>query len=186
MTIPSNITLPLHSERILADDPKELDKYFRELIKSLQDMYSTLAQGLNGNMRTSFSAENRMYTPTLSGSLTPEDFTYTHQVGWVLRQGIIVDVWFDVLWSEVGTSAGNLILTLPYTVAVTNQRPFVGVLQPSAFAFTGGTECVITGISNTFNAEIMNTGDGFPTNNQLVVATGRLIGHLRYIGKENE
>ena len=67
-----------------------------------------------------------------------------------------------------------------------NNKPFVGVIQPSAFAYTGGDEVIINAIPNTFRGEFWNTGDMFATTNQAVVGTGQLIGHLRYMSQENE
>lgn len=79
-----------------------------------------------------------------------------------------------------------MYLELPYKVAVTTEKPFVGLLQPSVFTFTGGTECVINAISDTYRGEIWNTGSAFTTANQGSVAAGHLIGHIRYIGQQDE
>lgn len=189
MTLPSTIIFPLHSDKILSGDPKDLDKYMRELNFSLQRMYEELSQGINGDIRTNFSEASSTWTPTLNGS-TPGVFTYTgggHQIGWVLRQGLMVDIFFDVKWTaKDGTVAGDLFLELPYQVALTEQKPFVGVVQSSSVAYTGGTELVINAISDTFTGEFWYTGDAVASANQQVVATGQLAGHIRYIGKQIE
>ncbi len=188
MTINPNIILPLHSEQILSGNPEELDRYFRELIFTLQGMYEDLAQGINGDIRADFSEPNRQWTPILKDSANSgTTFTYDHQKGWVLRQGIIVDVWFDVKWTaNSGAITGNMYVELPYKVAVTDQKPFVGVAQPSIFTYTGGTECVLNAISDTYRCEVWNTGSAFTTANQGSVAAGQLIGHIRYIGQQDE
>ena len=128
------------------------------------------------------SQGSKQFLPTLDGS-TPGTFTYTHQTGWVLRQGLMVDVWVDVEWSATGTAAGDLFVELPYKVAVSEQMPFVGIVQPSAITYTGGTEIVINAINDTYRGEFWNTGDGFTTANQSVVSSGRLIFHIRYLGQ---
>ena len=80
---------------------------------------------------------------------------------------------------------GNLYVDLPYKVAkvsTASTMPFVGIIQPSSITYTGGTEMVINAIPDTFRGELWNTGSAFPTANQTISATGRLIGHLRYLG----
>lgn len=188
MSIPTNIQLPIQTERILSGNPKELEKYLRELTFSLQRMYEELAHGINGDIRTNTLEPNRRWTPLLKDTANSgTTFTYTHQIGWVYRRGIFVDVWFDVQWSSnSGAITGNMYIELPYQVAVTNEKPFVGVVQPSIFAYTGGTECVSNAINNTYRCEVWNVGDGFTTANQGSVAAGHLIGHLRYIGQSDE
>ncbi len=188
MTLPENIIFPLHSEMIDSNDPEALDNYLRELVFTLQTMYRKLAYGINGNIRADFSEPGRTWTPILRDTANAgTTFTYVHQIGWAFRQGIFVDVWADVEWSaNTGDITGDMYLELPYKVARTNEMPFVGVLQPSIFAFTGGTECVINAISDTNRGEIWNTGDAFTTANQGSVAAGRIIIHIRYIGQHNE
>lgn len=186
MTVPSTINFPVQDELRNNPNPAHLQKYMLELIFQLQDMYQQLAQGINGDIIADFTESPFTWTPTIfdSGDTTTT-FTYTHQHGWALRQGLLVDCWFDVSWSAASAGlTGNLYLQLPYKVAVTNQKPFVGVVQPSGITYTGGTECVINAISDTFKGEIWNVGSGFTTANQAAVTSGQLIGHIRYIGQE--
>lgn len=186
MTLPTNIIFPFHSEHIRSGNPQDLEKYLKELNFTLQQMYEDLAQGINGDIRADYATGRENWTPVLDGTSTSDDFTYSDQSGWVLRQGLITDVWFDVTWTSAGTAAGNLYVELPYKVALSNGKPFVGVVQSSAITYTGGTGIVVNGISNTYRAEFWNVGDGFTTANQAVVASGQLIGHLRYIGQQDE
>lgn len=154
-------------------------------------MYEDMAQSINGDMRGAFGTANENWTPILKGTSVTGTFTYTHQVGWALRQGLLVDCWYDVAWTGSGTAAGNLYVELPYEVASSNQdssvsaslqTPFVGVVQSSTLAYTGGTGIVLNAIPNTFRGEFWNVGTAFATANQAVVAAGRLIGHVRYLG----
>ncbi len=180
MTLPTNIIFPEFR------DKEDLPRYLRELNFTLQRMYEQIAQNVNGDFLTDFSIVQRKWTPILDGITVSSSFTYNHQIGWVLRQGIMVDIWFDVSWSAAGTAAGNLYLQLPYEVANSNQKPFVGVIQSSNILYTSGTEIVINAIPNTYRGEFWNYGSGVATANQLVVGAGQLIGHIRYIGKQNE
>jgi hypothetical protein len=188
MSVPSTIQFPFHTDRILSGDSKDLEKYLRELTFSLQRMYEDLAQGINGDIRANVLEPNRRWTPVLKDTGNAgTTFTYVHQIGWVYRQGLMVDSWFDVRWSSnSGAITGNMYVELPYQVAVTSEKPFVGVLQPSIFAYTAGTECVINAISDTYRCEVWNVGDGFTTANQDSKAAGQLIGHIRYIGQSDE
>ena len=184
MSIPETTILPMNSDRIQKGG-KDLDRYIRDLVLKLQNNYSDVAEAINGQFRRDTDIGNHQWKPVIKDSVTDTTtFNYTHQTGWVLRQGVLVDVWFDVQWgSESGTIGGNMILELPYQVAITNNKPFVGVLQSSVFTYTGGTEAVINAVSDTFTAEIWNVGDTFTTANQASVAAGHLIGNIRYVGK---
>lgn len=188
MSVPSTIIFPLHADRILSGNPEQLEKYFRELIFTLENMYESLSQGINGDFRTDFLDTDSNWTPLLRDTVNSgTTFTYSHQIGWVIRKGLMVDAWFDIGWTNnIGSITGNMYIELPYEVAITNQKPFVGLLQPSGFTYSGGTECVINGISDSFRGEIWNTGSGFNTSNQSSVSSGQLIGHLRYVGKRDE
>lgn len=186
LTLPINIILPLRSEAILSNDPKKHEQYQREFVFRLQQMYADIVQNVNGDIRE-FSA-------TVSGTTLTGVGTYDHQTGWLLRQGLMVDIWFDVQWTA-HTGTGNLFLNLPYKVFNTRppavapgdtSMPFVGVLQPSSVTFASGTASVINAIPNTFRGEIWSYGDGIPTENVAIAGTGQIIGHIRYVGTEFE
>lgn len=185
MTIPSSINLPLRPETVF-NDFESVNNYLRELTIALQEMYEEIANNVNGQFQSDSFVQREQWTPTLAGTTTSGSFVYGNQVGWSLRQGIMTDVWFDVSWTSAGGAAGNLYLELPYLVAVSDGKPFVGVCQSSALTYTGGTGIVVNGIPNTYRAEFWNVGSGFTTANQAVVASGQLLGHIRYIGVENE
>lgn len=46
MTLPTNIQLPIQTERILSDNPQDREKYVRDLIFTLQRMYEDIAKQL--------------------------------------------------------------------------------------------------------------------------------------------
>jgi hypothetical protein len=183
LTLPSNIIFPLRGD---FSDFGDIDRYLRDLIFQLQRMYEDLAEGVNGDIKSSVAVQNSQWTPTLIGTTTPGSFTYTHQVGWVLRRGLMTDVYGDIAWSASGGAAGNLYVELPYQVANSEEMPFPGVVQPSSVTYTAGTNLVINAIPNTFRGEFWCVGTGIATTNQAVVATGRLIFHLRYLGVSDE
>lgn len=188
MTLPQNIIFPMPPLSSLNGN-ESLNRYFREFIFTLQRMYEDIVQNVNGDIRSDTLDPTNRWIPLIKDTTdNTTTFNYDHQTGFVLRQGLITDVWFDVQWISVknGTILGNMYLELPYKVIVTNDMPFVGVLQPSIFAYTGGTESVINAISNTYRGEIWNSGSGFTTANQISVGAGQLIGHIRYIGVSDE
>lgn len=188
MTLPITTILPIHSGKI-QQGGKELDSYMRELIFTLQRQYEDLANAINGDFKRSVDPGSFQWTPVVGDSADNDTtFNYDHQVGLALRTGLLVDIWFDVEWTSVasGTTAGNMEIDLPYQVTESLQKPFVGVVQPSVFTYTGGTECVINARPESFLLDVWNVGDGFTTANQGSVTAGHLIGNIRYVGKEIE
>jgi len=164
---------------------KDMPTFISEMNHALERMYEDMAQAINGNIKSNYAIGRQNWIPLLRGTTAPGTFTYVNQSGTVLRQGLINDVWFDISWTAT-TATGNIYLELPYKAALVNNLPFVGVVQPSGFAFTGGTAVVINAISNTYRGEFWNTGSAFTTARQAVTASGRLIGHIRYMGVANE
>jgi hypothetical protein len=188
MTLPTNIIFPLHSDNILSGEPANLDKYLRELVFTLQNMYEDIADVVNGNIRGSVLDPGSEWIPVIKDSIDSSiTFTYDHQVGWVYRNGIFVDSWFDISWSgSSGATTGNMYVELLYKVAVTNQIPFVGQVQTSSISYDSGTYCVLNAINDTYRAEVWNCGDGVATTNQSSASSGRLIGHIRYMGQQDD
>ncbi len=182
MTLPGYQLLPFPKD---FEDYDSVALYLRALLIALETRDDQVTEAVNGNIRASVLSGTLNWTPVLKGTVTPGTFTYTKQTGYVLRQGLMTDVWADIEWSSAGTAAGNLYLELPYKVALVENMPFVGLVQPSVFAYTGGTEVVINAISDTYRGELWNTGTGFTTARQAVVGAGRIIVHLRYIGTSN-
>lgn len=181
MTLPIQIHLPLDEEKIISGESEKLADYMRELIHSLEDMYEDLTESINGNTES--------YIPTLKDTASAATYTYTHQQGWYLRQGLMVDYWFDVEWSAVaGGPSGNLYIELPYTVFDAQEKPFVGVIQSSTLTYSAGlTYLVINAIPGTLRGEIWGSGSATATSNLAAnTAAGQLIGHIRYVGQENE
>tara|TARA_R110000868_G_scaffold300583_2_gene561001 strand:- start:1120 stop:1686 length:567 start_codon:yes stop_codon:yes gene_type:complete len=186
MTLPTTTILPLHSEKI-KEGGAPLDAYMRELVFSLQRQYEDMAHAINGDTKRSVDVGNVQWKPVLRDSAnSATTFTYDHQVGRVLRKGIMVDLWFDIKWTAATATAGNMYIDLPYKVAVTEQKPFVGIVQPSGFAFTAGTDCVANAQSNTYILDIYNTGNGTTSASQGSVSAGQLIGYIRYAGQRLE
>lgn len=183
MTLPTDIILPLPRDYQDALNP---DAYSNDLVFDLQNMYEQLANQINGTIRNYADVDSSQWIPTISGTTGVGATTYVSQVGWVFRQGIITDVWFDIEWSAT-TATGNLFIDLPYIVTKSNQKPFVGVLQPSAIPYGAGhTDLVCNAIPSTYRLEIWATGTATPTVNVGVAASGQLIGHCRYIGVSDE
>jgi hypothetical protein len=182
MTLPTSIILPL---RVNYQNNEDMDRYLRDLVFELQDMYEKIAENVNGYIRNNAETDQAKWIPTIQGTGSGTT-TYTQQVGWSIRQGIYTELFFDVIWSAT-TASGNLYLELPYKVANSTGMPFVGVLQPSSISFGAGrTNLVINAIPNTYRGEIWSIGSGVATSNLTVKASGRIIGYIKYIGLENE
>lgn len=182
MTLPTNIDLPL---RVNYQDHEDIDRYMRDLVFELQNMYEKIAQNVNGFIRNNAETDQAQWTPTLAGTVAG-DFTYTQQIGWSIRQGIYTQLFFDISWSAT-MATGSLYLELPYRVTISSQKPFIGPLQPSSINFGAGyTNLVINAIPDTYRGEIWKTGSGVATANLSVPNSGRLIGTIDYIGLSDE
>ena len=139
-------------------------------------MYQDLARTINGTIKS--------FTPVIKGTTAAGTGTYARQVGWVRRQGIFVDAFFDVQWTA-HSGAGALYIELPYKTKNTDGAPWIGVIQPSSLGFGAGkTYLTINGISDTFRGEIWANGTGVTTSALSVASPGRLQGHISYLGQE--
>ena len=184
MTLPTTNVYPLVTTFRSADD---INKYLRDLVFALEDRDDQIADAINGEIRGNAFVQRENWTPTLKGATTPGSFTYTQQVGWVFRQGLFTDVWFDIIWTNSGAAAGNLYVELPYRVALSNGKPFVGTLQTSTINYGAGQSVLtINAIPNTYRGEVWSSGSTTATANIAVAAAGQLIGHVRYIGVADE
>jgi len=178
MTLPVDITFPWRDRQIITGG-KELAEYIRDLLNTLTDMYQSIAQNVNGALRE--------FTPIVQGLTGAGTGTYTYQTGWLLRRGIIVDIWFSVAWTA-HTGTGDTSILLPFQVAKSQQEPFVGTIESvGSNAFGAGyTYLVLKGLEDTFSAVITKCGSGVPSAPLAMAATGSYVGHIRYIGKEFE
>lgn len=182
MTLPVETQLPLSTHLIRTGNPTQLMEYMRELVRKLQENYRNMAQNINGEIRD--------FPPVMMDTDTATTYTYTHQIGWYFRQGLMVDYWFDVLWTAIdtGTPTGDLYVQLPYEAFDVEEKPFVGVLQTSTLAYGAGlTTLTINAIPATFRGEIWGSGSAAATANVTAnTSAGQLIGHIRYVGIEYE
>ena len=184
MTLPTGQIYPTVREIKSMDD---VNRYFNDLIFALEDRDEQLADAVNGQIRGNAFTQRQQWTPVLKGATTAGTFTYTHQIGWVFRQGLLVDVWFDILWTAQAGAAGNLYVELPYKVATSTGKPFVGPLQTATIGYGAGqTVLNVNAIPSTFRGEIWSSGSAAATANIAVAAAGQLIGHVRYLGVADE
>lgn len=182
MTLPITTVLPLHSEKI-KQGGQPLDSYLRELIFSLQRQYEDIAQAINGDIRTEVSQGSGRYLPTIVGTTGDGTATYARQIGYVVRQGLMVDVWFDLDWT-LHTGTGDLTVTLPYLVALGDGNPFIGAVNTQTIAFSGYV--VGMGQSNSRQMLLIDSASGVASVNISMLAAASLRGHLRYVGQEIE
>lgn len=166
---------------------EDYNKYMNSLLYSLQQRDLQIADSVNGNIRSADFADPAVnWTPTINGGTTSGTITYTTQYGWVLRQGLMTDVWFDVSWTGIGAAAGTLYLQLPYLICRSSGLPFVGELQIDNLNLGAGyTYAVITGRQNTYKAEVWACQSGAATTAVAIQANCGIKGHIRYIGVIN-
>jgi len=181
MTLPSTIDLPL---RVDYQNGEDLDRYLRDLVYELQDMYESITENVNGSIRNYADTDQTKWIPTLNGA-TAGTFVYTKQVGWSVRQGIYTKLFFDIEWTST-TASGSLYLDLPYKVTLSDGTPFIGVTMFSSMNLGLYTNLVINAIPDTYKGEIWATATNLPTVNMIVVASGRIAGSIEYIGVSDE
>lgn len=137
-----------------------------EMSGYLQEMYLRLSENINGKIRSYAENDSSIWKPHV-GSSSP--ITYTQQVGWIFRQGLLTDIWVDIIFSGKASS-----LILPYKVIKTEGNPFVGFLVSPSGLF-------LSAQSNSYEGLIVNS-----SLTATPVSSGRLCGYLRYLGVEGE
>jgi len=187
------MTLPI--TRILPTIPnfeslEESQKYLNDLTFELKDMYNETAEHVNGTFRSSLETDGSEWVPAIRGDIIPGDVTYGNRIGFVLRQGIMTEIWFDVEWTTIGGATGPLSLDLPYLVgpqANINPAliPFVGAAFSAQLTYMtpGQTSLTVTPVANSFAAFFHGYGSGPINASPLQIqANGRVGGSVRYIG----
>ncbi len=182
MTLPTSNILPLHSGKIRAGGAG-LERYFRDLVFTLQDQYQQIAFAVNGEIRNNAEQGNQQYIPTISGTTTAGEGTYTRQIGWVLRQGLLTDVWFDISWSA-HTGTGSLSVDMPYLSALGSGNPFIGTMNTQTITFSGYVVGVMLTDSRTMT--LIDSISGATDANIAMLGAASLRGHIRYVGQAIE
>ena len=134
MTLPTNIILPEPTD--FQDNP---NLYVDNLVNKLEDMYESISINVNGIYRNNIDLDGSSWIPTLSGSTSAGSYTYTKQVAWVFRQGLLNDVWASISWSAT-TATGQLLINLPYEVIKSSiGLSFNGTCTTSGITYASGT-----------------------------------------------
>lgn len=162
-TLPENLSLP-----------KEQDP-MRETIES---RWGDLVRFIKGNVSDKF-------IPTVYGSTTAGTVTYSVQDSTYYRQGLMIDYWFTVEWTNWVGYAGNLYMKLPLAVSSTDSNYWVGSMITSSINFTNPahTYCVPIAIGNSNDCCFMSSSHGTVKSFINPKATGSLTGHVRYLGQ---
>lgn len=150
-------------------------------LRQLTEVYADIALAVNGTIST--------WTPTVYGSTTTGSPTYTSQIGYYYRQGIITTVWFNVVWSNAGGADGNILLSLPYSAALVSPASFSCPIASTGIANTANyTYNSLQVETNDYYATVYEHGDA-QTAQPLtfaVAGTGGISGTITYMGKELE
>jgi len=156
--------LPLN--RIIPDD-------YEKAHDDIEEMYREMADAINGFQGT--------WDVTVDGSSTGTG-TYTTQAGYYYRHGLLVDCWFQVVWSA-HTGSGDLRIQFPFQIKLSSDI-WVGEVICNSVNYPSGTQASLKGINNTYYAEMISTGDNIASAKVQLAGTGDVIGHIRYIGQE--
>ena len=188
MTLPLEFNFPLHTEALDAQDPSAMREYMQEMVYRLQEMYTSIAQNVNGEQKRSSLEAPQQWTPVVAGATTAGTFTYFSRVGLVQRVGLMTDVFFDIRWTGVTVApAGNLYIQLPYLVTNTTLMPFIGPIQSSTISYGTATVLTCNAIPNTYRLEIWKSQSGTTMSaiDSSTATAARLIGSIRYIGSQD-
>ena len=178
MTLPTEWIFPLNEERLHSRNVQDIGDYVEELVTTLTAMYSQVSQAVNGDIKE--------FIPQVFGLTTPGVGTYSIQDGWVLRQGLMVDVWFAVSWTA-HTGSGQAYIQLPYKVKNSLSEPFAGQVYGQYNYIADYTGMFSLAHPNTFqNALFVEGPVGIGASPLQLLTSGTLFGHIRYIGQEIE
>jgi hypothetical protein len=162
-------------------------KYLKDLVFELETMYETTTQNVNGTFRNNLDVDGSQYIPTLKGGTVEGTFTYSRQSAYVLRQGLMTDVWYDIIWSTIGGATGQLRMNLPYKSTPHLGLFFSGVAYMDNANFGAGKTYVVGAtVNGTFDLSYQSYGSLTTTGAISVYANGRVGGHVRYIGVDDE
>ena len=186
MTLPSNIIFPLHTDKIFSLEPEEQQKQWEEMIFTLQQMYEDIVGVVNGD--TTYIefpiADQTQKVPLISGSTVAGVGVYGIREMWQLRNGLICKIWFDIAWTD-HDGTGNMIVNLPWRVALSQLTPFIGIIESDDITFGGIlTQLTINCEPDSFNGNIIASGTGAASAPVVMEPAGRLKGYVTYIGKE--
>ena len=194
MTIPTEIILPKPSDEF---DPDQ-KSYLNELAYRLEERLERIAIDSNGTYlyaneaATTTTAADRVWKPEVFGVSTPGAGTYTHQIGYTVRKGLVVSAFFDILWSA-HTGSGNMYIELPYKVRRVNDdaestdyKPFVGSIQTSSYTLGSIDYAVVNAIPDTYRLELWSVTTAAATANIALDTVARVMGSITYIGQEDE
>jgi len=184
MSLPLTFKLPEIRNREFDPNVRE---YLEDLTTELQSMYEQMAFNVNGSIRNYAETDGSQWTPTIAGSTSTGTITYSTQYGFSIRKGIYTTVHFQVSWTAIGGSTGNLILQLPYKVALSSGTPFVGSCFTNTLTFPAGCTAVsIYANPNSTNAFFRAYGSGITSSNISIQNSGSFAGTISYIGIEDE
>lgn len=169
------------------NSPQPTNPSFSELKDNAYNSSKNTSNSVNCNIKSSYYVGKEKWTPVLSGTTTAGSFTYNRQIGWVSREGLVVDVWADMIWTSSGTAAGRLAIDLPYKVAKSGVWPFMGAVQTSTFGYGAGNTCLSILVEpDTFKGYFWGYGPSVVSTQLAVPAAGQIIFHIRYLGVQSE
>lgn len=190
MTLPINYKFPEINKDAT---PEEISLHLHDLTFELQNMYELMAQNINGSFRSNDYVDGSAWKPTVRGATNAGTITYLQQSGWVIRYGIITEIWFQVEWSTIGAASGWLLLDLPYKVTQYDSdmgNLFIGPLMsggPTGLSYpVGKTFAVISALPGTFTAKVQSGQSGAPSSEVSINSNSYISGNVRYIGVEDE
>jgi len=140
------------------------------------------------NVATAVNGSIRAFTPTLYGSTTAGTVTYGVQDGWYCRQGIFIDYFFVVTWTNWVGGVGNLCLNMPTKIFYANNHIFNNAVGTSGLTYknVGDTYATIRLEPNDGYGYFVSHSNAGAEGIIAVQASGEIRGSIRYMGQTLE
>lgn len=179
MTLPENLILPYHLQQIKAGNIEDTTSNMKDLVKEIEKMYFDIVQRVNGQLKTSEDVTQANWTPEIYGASNAGTINHTTQDGVLLLKNNVLDVWFKIAWTTIGSGAGTLRIKIPYTIRDTNTQFWYGPLATNLTLSSGYTYALTSASNGNNYLQLIQCGSGVNIQNISIQANSQIRGHVR-------
>ena len=158
--------MSLNNDFYFSDDPKE----FKVELKNYLEDITLAINGVRGE-----------WSPTIIGSTTDGETTYEVQNGYYVKVFDMVDLFYDVEWSNT-TATGSIYIETPFVAQNFSSNIYSGICECNkTLVFpTGRTYITTKPLPGTRNLQITAFGDSVNAKVVTVDEASRLKGFVRF------
>lgn len=129
------------------------------------------------------------WLPTISGGSSAGVGTYTVQAGFAERYGLMINIYFDIAWTD-HTGTGDLLIDVPYkvqkSIEATDRFIFNGSVVTSDINLGTASYAVLQCIPDSYTLKIVLCESGAAATDLQMVTSGTLRGSISYVGQREE